>query len=37
VRAVGPEDLADYGRAIPAVFGPGGITNWPLPEEVEPA
>ncbi len=28
-RAVGPEDLLDYGRAIPAVFVPGNIANWP--------
>ncbi|HEU4953540.1 MAG TPA: hypothetical protein VFT28_03160, partial [Gemmatimonadales bacterium] len=30
-RAVGPEDLMDYGRAIPSVFVPGNIVNWPVP------
>jgi hypothetical protein len=29
LRAVGPEDLGDYGRAIPAVFVPGEIAPWP--------
>ena len=29
LRAVGPEDLGDYGRAIPSVFVPGDIANWP--------
>jgi hypothetical protein len=29
LRAVAPEDLLDYGRAIPTVFVPGGIANWP--------
>lgn len=28
-RAVGPEDLMDYGRAIPSVFVPGNVVNWP--------
>jgi hypothetical protein len=31
LRAVGPDDLLDYGRAIPTVFVPGSIVNWPLP------
>jgi hypothetical protein len=29
LRAVAPEDLLDYGRAIPTMFVPGGIANWP--------
>lgn len=29
LRAVAPEDLLDYGRAIPTVFVPGGIEGWP--------
>jgi hypothetical protein len=32
-RAVGTEDLLDYGRAIPAVFVPGNIVNWPADAE----
>ena len=32
LRSVGPEDLLDYGRAIPTVFVPGDIVSWP-PEE----
>jgi hypothetical protein len=30
LRAVGPEDLLDYGRAVPTVFVPGDIANWPV-------
>ncbi len=30
LRAVGPEDLLDYGRAIPATFVPGRIVPWPV-------
>jgi len=29
LRAVGPEDLLDYGRAIPTTFAPGNLLNWP--------
>jgi hypothetical protein len=29
LRAVSPEDLGDYGRAIPTVFVPGDVVNWP--------
>jgi hypothetical protein len=29
LRAVGPEDLQDYGRAIPTVFVPGDLRTWP--------
>jgi hypothetical protein len=29
LRAVGPEDLVDYGRAIPTTFVPGNVVNWP--------
>jgi hypothetical protein len=29
LRAVGPEDLVDYGRAIPTIFAPGNLENWP--------
>jgi hypothetical protein len=29
LRAVGPEHLVDYGRAIPTTFVPGNILNWP--------
>ena len=29
LRSVGPEDLLDYGRAIPTVFVPGDIVDWP--------
>ena len=29
LRAVAPEDLLDYGRAIPTVFVPNSIANWP--------
>jgi hypothetical protein len=29
LRAVGPEDLVDYGRTIPTTFAPGNIVNWP--------
>jgi hypothetical protein len=28
MRAVGPEDLTDFGRAIPSVFVPGTIQPW---------
>jgi hypothetical protein len=28
LRAVAPEDLLDYGRAIPTVFTPGTLTRW---------
>lgn len=28
LRAVAPEDLLDYGRAIPTVFTPGTMTRW---------
>ena len=30
MRAVTPEDLLDYGRAIPTTFVPGGIARWPV-------
>jgi hypothetical protein len=33
LRAVGPEDLLAFGRAVPAAFAPGGITPWPAEEE----
>jgi len=29
LRAVGPEDLLDYGRAVPTVFVSGDLTTWP--------
>jgi hypothetical protein len=29
LRSVGPEDLLDYGRAVPAVFVPGDLRPWP--------
>jgi hypothetical protein len=29
LRAVAPEDLLAFGRAIPTVFSPGGIMPWP--------
>jgi hypothetical protein len=29
LRAVGPEDLVDYGRSIPTTFVPGPILRWP--------
>jgi hypothetical protein len=29
LRAVAPEDLIDYGRAIPTTFTPGNIVAWP--------
>jgi hypothetical protein len=29
LRAVAPEDLGDYGRAIPTIFAPGNLVNWP--------
>ncbi len=29
LRTVGPEDLVDYGRAIPAIYIPENIVNWP--------
>lgn len=29
LRAVAPEDLLDFGRAIPTVFVPGSIVAWP--------
>ncbi|MER7457933.1 hypothetical protein [Micromonospora sp. NPDC126480] len=28
IRAVGTEDLLDYGRAVPTVYAPGGILPW---------
>ncbi|ROO87571.1 hypothetical protein EDD29_5184 [Actinocorallia herbida] len=33
LRAVGPENLVDYGRAVPTVFVPGSIANWPKEED----
>ena len=30
LRGVGPEDLVDYGRSIPATFVPGEIAAWPV-------
>jgi hypothetical protein len=33
LRAVAPEDMLDYGRAIPTVWVPGGIVSWPADEE----
>jgi hypothetical protein len=37
LRAVGPEDLLDYGRCIPTVFAPGTLTRWgDDPVEVAP-
>jgi hypothetical protein len=30
LRAVGTEDLLDFGRALPTVYVPGGIVNWPV-------
>lgn len=29
LRAVGPEDLQDYGRAIPTSYAPGYVVRWP--------